>query len=292
MSLKHMAEDYVGRKVGAAVANTRERTEEKLGAGTFWRIILLVLVVGSLFLPSDFAKGTAGYVLPFVVLVALWLSGNIAVRIKYNKPPEFDGMLSQTRGAMLVFGLSFVTGGMKLLLPSAYVLWAIVSTVFAVAAIYVGARAALADAAAAKAENDRKEGLILRIATALGVRGDTLLERLHDREVELKDVQGNGVLVELPEEFWNTLTDEAKVIKSFATFLPEYELDEDDIEPSQGTLVLHPVSTDTHAARQNLRENKVTSDDVEFDFGDSANEVKRVDFAAVTDSSGTDDFGI
>lgn len=267
--MKHYAAAYAGRKAGEAVAIVRERTEEKLGAGTVWRIILLVLVVGSLFLPSNFLNGMAGYTLPFVVLVTLWLSGNIAVRQKHKAIPQFRRTLSHSHGWMLVFGLSLVVVGAKALLPSAYFLWVIVSAVFAVMAVIIGARAALAGVAETKAEVAREESLVLLLAICLSVNERKLLERWNDGDVDMEDTYDGGILVELPEEFYGALDDEAKVVERFAKYAPAYEISEDDIEPSRGTLVLHPVTAETHARRENLRASgNLTSETFDIDEGD------------------------
>lgn len=287
MSMKHYAAEYSARKAGDAIASVRERTQDKLGAGAVWRIILLVLVVGSLFVPSDFANGMAGYTLLLVVPTAWWLAGNIATRIKHKAIPDSERMRRHSHRMMVVAGLAFIAVGVKMLFPTAYVLWVIVSAAFAVAAIAMGTQAALAGVAEAKAEVAREERLVYLIATCLGVRGNTLLERWNDGDVDMSDTYDGGIEVELPEEFWHTLIDEAKVSASFATFAPEYELG--DVEPSRGTLVLHPVTAETHARRENLRLNDgVTSEEVTFDFGDAADTVKRVEYGSSGDSEHID----
>lgn len=292
MNLGNAAANYAGRKAVDAAFNIKERTQESLGAGTFGQIVLLVLVVGSLFIPADWFFGFAWAVLPFVFLAVFWLTGSIAVRVKEKVKPDLKRTLAHSHGTMLLFGVTIVVLALRALFPAAVVLWVIVSVILTVLAMVLGGGAALAGVAEAKAEVAREERLVLRVATALGIRSNAMLERWHEGEVDMTDTYDGGIQVALPEEFWHTLIDEGKVIASFATFLPEFELGEDDIEPSQGMFVLHPVSTDTHAGRQNLRENKVTSEAVEFDFGDDADKAKRVDFGGADLGGGTDNFGI
>jgi hypothetical protein len=291
MSMNNYMADYASRKagdaVGGALAGIRERTQDKLGAGTFWRILLLAVLVGSLFAPSDFANGMAAYTLAFIGPAAWWLTGNIVVRIKHKAIPEFWRTREHAQGVWALFGLCLIAVGVKVLFPGPYVLSVVISAVFAVAFIIMGARAALAGVAEAKAEIAREERLVLLIATCLGIRGNVFLERWNDGDVDVEDAYDGGIVVKLPEEFWNTLTDEAKVSASFASFAPEYELG--DIELSQGTLVLHPVSAETHARRENLRLNDgVTSEEVTFDFGDAAETVKRVEYGSSDDSEHID----